>query len=263
VTISITVPAQLYFIHPDHLGTPRAITKATDNTKVWEWKNDDPFGNNQPDENPSGVAGTFKYNLRLPGQYYDVETDTLYNTNRDYDAKLGRYAQSDPLGLDGGLSTYAYVLNSPLKYVDRDGKLPELPQGFVDFSAGLGDALLLGTGKYLRDAAGVDGGVDACSDSYTYGEISSIAFGGARLAYAALAKGGAVLASTGLAASQFREGLKTVFRGGIGRNWRPPNLAGKTDAQLRTAAGKTNAAINAYGAGVATAGGIGMCGCQR
>ncbi len=126
VTISITVPAQLYFIHPDHLGTPRAITKSTDNTKVWEWKNDDPFGNNAPDENPNGANGTaaFKYNLRFPGQYFDEETGTHYNYFRDYDPTTGRYVQSDPIGLAGGISTYGYVGGQPLVFADPFGLCP-------------------------------------------------------------------------------------------------------------------------------------------
>jgi len=109
VTITLVQPsAQLYFIHPDHLGTPRAITKASDNTKVWEWNNDDAFGNNAPDENPNNVNGTtpFKYNLRFLGQYFDRETNTHYNYFRDYDPATGRYVQSDPIGQLGGLNLY-------------------------------------------------------------------------------------------------------------------------------------------------------------
>jgi RHS repeat-associated protein len=118
------VPAQLYFIHPDHLGTPRAITKSTDNTKVWEWKNDDPFGNNAPDENPNGANGPtqFKYNLRFPGQYFDEETNTHYNYFRDYDPSTGRYVQSDPIGLGGGLSTYLYANANSLTFIDPSGE---------------------------------------------------------------------------------------------------------------------------------------------
>lgn len=127
VSIALQAQAQIYFIHADHLGTPRAITKATDNTKVWEWKNDDPFGNNQPDENPNGANGTgvnaqpFKYNLRFPGQYYDQETGTSYNYFRDYDPSIGRYVQSDPIGLRGGLSTFAYVHGNPISLSDTTG----------------------------------------------------------------------------------------------------------------------------------------------
>ena len=121
-SITINVPAQLYFIHADHLGTPRTITKATDNTKVWEWRNEDAFGNNAPDENPSGAnVQPFKYNLRFPGQYFDQETGTYYNYFRDYDPSIGRYVQSDPIGLRGGINTYGYGDASPLTRIDAKG----------------------------------------------------------------------------------------------------------------------------------------------
>jgi RHS repeat-associated protein len=105
---------------PDHLGTPRAITRPADNAVVWKWDNTDPFGANLPSENPSGL-GAFSYNLRFPGQYYDVETGTRYNARRDYDPALGRYIQSDPIGLNGGINTYAYVNGNPLNLVDPFG----------------------------------------------------------------------------------------------------------------------------------------------
>ena len=91
------VQAQLYFIYSDQLNTPRLITNQTQQA-VWTWANDDPFGNNAPNENPSSL-GTFTCNLRLPGQYFDKETNTHYNYFRDYDPAIGRYVQSDPIGL--------------------------------------------------------------------------------------------------------------------------------------------------------------------
>ena len=112
--------------YADHLGTPRAITRPSDNAKVWEWKNDEPFGANAPNENPSG-AGAFTFNLRFPGQYYDAETGTHFNWNRDYDPGSGRYIQSDPDGIDAGNNTFSYVNGNPLKFVDPDGLQIALP----------------------------------------------------------------------------------------------------------------------------------------
>jgi RHS repeat-associated protein len=112
------------YVHADHLGTPRVITRPSDNKVVWEWRNDEPFGNNLPNENPSAL-GTFTYNLRLGGwQQYDKETGNFQNWNRDYDPAIGRYDQSDPLGLGGGMSTYGYVYGNPLAYFDDDGLKP-------------------------------------------------------------------------------------------------------------------------------------------
>ena len=70
-------------------------------------------------ENISDRLGT--KNLRFPGQYYDQETGLHYNFFRDYDPSTGRYVESDPIGLDGGLNTYVYIDNQPLSYIDPLG----------------------------------------------------------------------------------------------------------------------------------------------
>ncbi len=41
---------------------------------------------------------------------------------RWYDAAIGRFVQRDPIGLLGGLNTYAYCYNSPLYLVDPSGR---------------------------------------------------------------------------------------------------------------------------------------------
>jgi RHS repeat-associated protein len=91
-----TATAVAYYVHADHLGTPRRITRPSDNKVMWQWESE-PFGYSLPNENPQGL-GVFAYNLRFPGQVYDAETGLHYNYFRDYDPGAGRYVQSDPIG---------------------------------------------------------------------------------------------------------------------------------------------------------------------
>jgi RHS repeat-associated protein len=60
--------------------------------------------------------------MRFPGQRFDAASGLNYNYQRDgYEAGVGRYSQSDPIGLLGGLSTYGYVLSNPFIFSDSSG----------------------------------------------------------------------------------------------------------------------------------------------
>jgi RHS repeat-associated protein len=107
-----------YYIHTDHLNTPRAVLNTAGQLR-WRWIAD-PFGTAVPETNPAGL-GAFTQNLRMPGQYADSETGLFYNMARYYDPMIGRYVESDPIGLGGGINTYAYVMGNPLSYVDPNG----------------------------------------------------------------------------------------------------------------------------------------------
>ncbi|MBD8658560.1 RHS repeat-associated core domain-containing protein, partial [Oxalobacteraceae sp. CFBP 13730] len=120
----------------------------------------DPFGVIQPLEDPTGV-GAFVYNLRFPGQVYEKESGLYYNYHRDYDPQTGRYIQSDPIGLKGGVNTYGYVGGNPLGLTDPRGlsavaaMLPIAGGAtFADGPLPIGDAaaVILLTGALIYDA---------------------------------------------------------------------------------------------------------------
>lgn len=111
--IGVIKSNSLYYVQNDHLGRAEKITNQS-KTTVWEARL-------QAFDRAVTTNTIGDYNLGFPGQYFDKETGTYYNYFRDYDAETGRYLQSDPIGLAGGVSTYGYVLGNPLKYTDRLG----------------------------------------------------------------------------------------------------------------------------------------------
>jgi RHS repeat-associated protein len=116
VPVGVIDASGVAFIHADGLDAPRAVTNAG-GAVVWGWAfKSNPFGEAAPTSNQGYVL-----NLRFPGQYYDAESGLIYNFNRYYDPSVGRYSQSDPIGLIGGLSTYLYSSGSPLTRTDPLG----------------------------------------------------------------------------------------------------------------------------------------------
>jgi RHS repeat-associated protein len=120
-TIPGSGEARVYYYHNDHLGTPKALT---DDTQAVVWQADStPFGT------VLETVSTVGNPLRFPGQYFDQETGLHYNYFRDYDPGIGRYTQSDPIGLAGGINTYAYADGNPIRFIDPKGLDLAIPPG--------------------------------------------------------------------------------------------------------------------------------------
>ncbi len=108
----------IYYLHTDHLNTPQRIPNAQQQV-IWQWQGG-AFGDGKEIADPDG----------------DGETGLNYNYYQDYDRQLGRYVQSDPIGLEGGLNTYVYVNSNPLKCIDPTGESPLTGSGLPCFGLG-------------------------------------------------------------------------------------------------------------------------------
>ena len=137
-----------YAIQSDHLNTPRRLIQS-DGQVAWQWAYS-AFGDEQPTVASNRFANTalnqsfgtttvpaVTFNLRYPGQYYDQESNLYYNYHRSYSATIGRYTQTDPIGLDGGWNRFGYVGQNPLGFTD--------PLGLASI-ARPGEGMLLGGG---------------------------------------------------------------------------------------------------------------------
>ncbi len=113
---------ELAYVQPDHLGTPRVVIDPVRNVSIWEWSNkSEVFGNQIPRADPDGDGVAFGLALRFPGQQATDASGLFYNYQREYDPAVGRYSQSDPIGLNAGVSTYGYVISNPTRFTDPLG----------------------------------------------------------------------------------------------------------------------------------------------
>jgi len=108
-----------YVVVSDHLETPTALVDSS-LTVVWSAEQA-PFGATLENTDPDNDGNEISFNIRFPGQYRDQESGLYYNYFRDYDPEIGRYIQSDPIGLAGGINTYGYAGGNPVNRIDPEG----------------------------------------------------------------------------------------------------------------------------------------------
>ncbi len=105
-----------YHVNYDGNGNVTQFVNAADGTIAAHYEYD-PYGNlnyssgSYKDENP----------FRFSTKYHDDETGLVYYGYRYYDPEIGMWLNRDPLGEEGSLNLYLFVLNGPLNYIDPFG----------------------------------------------------------------------------------------------------------------------------------------------
>jgi len=211
----------LYYIQTDHLGRPEVIT---DQTKQRAWRATlKVFDRTVITDQLGG------FHLGFPGQYHDTETGHAYNIHRDYDPGTGRYLQSDPIGLAGGINTYAYGGNDPVSRIDPFGLKDYSPcetnnimasisyESRLPYGLGLANtwanhASLLGVGA--RDYAYIDqDSTFAVIDSAGVSTMTSGEFGNYIAGYSGQLAGGSIGRSMMLGGGIIHNVVGSIFGG--------------------------------------------------
>jgi RHS repeat-associated protein len=166
---------QSFFYHADGLGSITEVTNQS-GTVVQRYAYSS-FGKIESQLDPNFVQ-PYAY----AGRELDAETGLYYYRARSYDPAVGRFLETDPIGIAGGLNLYTYSSNDPTNQLDPFGLTSTLDVA-ANIAAGFGDVMSLGLTDYLRGKMGLNDVIDKCSASYSIGwwagMLHQLAFSGA------------------------------------------------------------------------------------
>jgi RHS repeat-associated protein len=115
---------KIYHYHCNHLGTPQELSD--DKGDIIWLSYDRAWGGNFDSLYKQQFVDNFAVSenelqpFKFQGQSLDIETGLHYNRFRYYDSDVGMFVSRDPIELEGGLNTFAYVPN-PVNWIDPSG----------------------------------------------------------------------------------------------------------------------------------------------
>ncbi len=117
-TIPEILSSEMYWIHPDHLGSSSVLTNSI--SKITNWYEYMPFGESLMELSNNEYGNPYKYN----GKEFDSQTGWYYYGARYYDPQRSFWLSVDPL-VEITMSPYAYTWNDPVNYTDPTGMMGE------------------------------------------------------------------------------------------------------------------------------------------
>jgi RHS repeat-associated protein len=120
--LPIRATDQIYYYHPDHLGTATYLTDG--NGLPYEFFLNLPFGETMAEQHSQ--TADYENRYKFTGHELDRETGLYYAGARYYDPKISIWLSVDPL-LEKfpNFNPYNYVMQNPIKLIDPTGLSPE------------------------------------------------------------------------------------------------------------------------------------------
>ena len=127
-TPAATAPLHKLFYTRDHLGSVRELVDASGTLQTrYDY---DMWGKRVK------LSGTVESDAGYTGHHHHAKSGLILTWYRAYDSESGRWLSADPIGEAGGMNLYRYANNSPLMFVDPDGKIPILIPIIIGILAG-------------------------------------------------------------------------------------------------------------------------------
>jgi RHS repeat-associated protein len=129
-TTTAGASSETTYLHQDHILSVALQTNATGNglSIVKGGRIHDAWGNVSQQSPAAGttnaITNAFGYTGREP-----EEAGLIYYRARYYDPSIGRFTRQDPIGLGGGINTFAYVNGNPTSLIDPLGTNADEPTG--------------------------------------------------------------------------------------------------------------------------------------